>query len=70
MALMTSFHPPPRLLHFVPGAPTTLTNFEKAKQQLRFANEYLDLARQHYPLDGISSIKVGRSKVDKVASPP
>lgn len=34
-----------------------MTKYEKAKRQLRFAKEYLDLARQYYPVDGMSSIK-------------
>ena len=34
-----------------------MTKYEKAKRQLRFATEYLELAEQYYPVDSMSSIK-------------
>jgi len=34
-----------------------MTKYDKAKRQLTFAKEYLDLALQYYPVDGMSSIK-------------
>jgi tRNA-dihydrouridine synthase len=42
---------------FMPEDPQ-MTDYDRARRQLRFSREYLDLAAEHWPCEGVASVKV------------